>query len=318
MYNKIMIRYNKNHSYIIRIEDNNKPLIIKLSKNEKNNSFITYEYYIYRLIDHKSFKSFNTLFNYNNINFDDSIKIYDHIITVDKLFKMNNYDYIFPGKSFNILLGNYNNDMITLLQFCKPNLDINLLINIYINILNILDECYIKYNFIHGDMKSNNILIDQTDSLNNIQLIDFEFSLIFSDEIVIINDNNNYPIMNNYLDLDDESCITKEFAKLFDIYTLCVDLIYNNKVNLKIFKYNLEQKQIETPSFIDFYIIYSNIYMIPRHNFKEDNYLNLSFKSIIKNLSHINMLNYTELIKNRIIHINKVLDKMSELNLVII
>ena len=87
-------------------------------------------------------------------------------------------------------------------------------------------------------------------------------------------------------------------------------------------------------SFIDFYIIFSKIYLIPKYYLfnTELNCLNLSFLSIIKNLSCLhtsdietydieesenvfNALNILEKIKDRKKHLSNVLNKMGELNL---
>ena len=260
---------------------------MKFPKNKKYIDYIDFEYNIYNTIKHPSFNAFNKLVKYN--------------------------------EKYNILVGNYNPNMVTLYEYNKIYISNDHLINMYINILNILDECYEKYNFIHGDLKSNNILIDNTNPLNNIKLIDFEFSIIFKTDEIIIKDNN--PLLNNYLELDDNCIIKKEFCRFFDIYTLCVDLVYNSKINLFILKEYLDKICIgnNMNSFIDFYIIYSNIYLEPKHKliYSDTNTLNLSFKSIINNLSIIYTIGYTELLKKRILYINNILNNMMDLNLIL-
>jgi serine/threonine protein kinase len=293
-----MIKYNYRYKHIIRLDTDTEKLIMKFPKNRCDIKYILHEYNIYSIITHPSFDSFNKLMESSDI---------------PELKTNKNYE------SYKILVGNYNPNMITFHEYKIKHINRENTINIYINILNILDECFEKYNFIHGDLKSNNILIDITNPFNNIKLIDFEFSLLFNSEYIYIEDNN-YKI-NNYLDLEMNSVITKEFAKFFDIYALCVELVYYSKINLFKLKIYLDTI-IETnnnSSFIDFYIIYLNIYMIPKNNLICDDIkcLNLSFISIINNLKKIDTFGITDILKTRILYINEVLNNMMELNLIL-
>lgn len=293
-----MIKYNHKYKHIIRLDTDTEKLIMKLPKNRSDIKYISYEYNIYTAITHPAFDSFNKLMDSSDI----------------PELKLN-----INHESFKILVGNYNSNMITFHEYKIKYINRENTINIYINLLNILDECFEKYNFIHGDLKSNNILIDITNPFNNIKLIDFEFSLIFNTGYIYIEDKTHK--INNYLDLEMNSIITKEFAKFFDIYALCVELVYYSKINLFRLKTYLDTI-IETnnkSSFIDFYIIYSNIYMIPKNNLIYDDLkcLNLSFTSIITNLKTLDTIGKTEILQNRILYINEVLNNMMELNLIL-
>jgi len=334
-----MIIYNKRYRHIIQFFNNTLNLIIKLPKNEDELDYIYHEYYIYSLIDHPSFNAYYTLFQYENISYNDKIIFYNEEIDMNKIFS-SSYNILFKNNKFNMLIGNYDENMVTLYTYCISCKDIDKIINIYKNVLIILDDCFIKWNFVHGDFKSNNILVNIKSPEDNIKFIDFEFSVIFKN--YCINVIMEMPLMNLYLKLDEESIITKEFGRLFDIYALCVDFIRNNIIDLYLFKekmYLLIKNNIDDihESFIDFYIIFENIYLIK----KEDlfniklNCLNLSFLSIIKNLSCLytsdietydieesenvfNTLNILDKIKDRKKHISNVLNKMGELNLLCI
>lgn len=315
-----MLKYNKQYSHIIQFYDNSMNLILKMPREDESNDYNLFEYYIYKLIDHPAFDSYDRILQYIDVEYDNKIIIYDYHIDIKLLLFTSRYNEKFKERKINILVGNYNSNMTNLHKFRHNNTDIQLLIKIYINILNILEESFTKWNFIHGDLKSNNILIDCKNPLDNIKLIDFEFSIIFNlDKMKLVDIT-----LNNYLLLDDECIITKPFARLFDIYTLCLDLLSYTSMNLfdikKELELVLEQKLTLSNNFIDFYIIFLNLYLISKSNFLLDNGLNISFISIIKNIKTINMIessiSYYSILNERMNIIKLVLQEMMTINLI--
>ena len=306
-----MIKINKEYNHIVLINNN---IIIKLPKCKHDIDLLTVEYEIYSLIDHKSFNSFDTLLEYNDISMNTNIvmSLYGTLYqtTAQQLL-------IKPwSDNFNLkmLVGKYNKNIISLSQYRRQENMIIKIYQIYENIINIIEYCYNKWNFIHGDFKGNNILINTNN--NDIKIIDFEFSLLFNDEQIIIKDQ----MINLYLKLDIDMIITKDFANFFDIYALCVDLVHNYSVNLILFKNKLEEiinneQIIKSNNLLDFYIIYCNIYKNNKKTFinTEDRCLNLSFRSIVFNLLHIPK-HQVLLVQNRINYILDIINKMIKLN----
>ena len=308
-----MIQINKEYNHIVLINDN---IIIKLPKCDTDIDLLTIEYKIYSLIDHKSFNSFDTILEYNDISMNTNIilSLYGTLyqITVQQLFKkpwFNNFN-------LKMLVGKYNKNIISFSHYRQQEIKITEIYQIYENIINIIEYCYNKWNFIHGDFKGNNILINTDNPLNDIKIIDFEFSLIFNTEQIIINNQ----MINLYLNLNINMILTKDFANFFDIYTLCVDLVYKNFIDLILFKQKLEEiinneQIIKSNNLLDFYIIYCNIYKNKKKTFIniENKCLNLSFKTIVFNLLHI-PTHTLLLVQNRINYILDVINRMIRLN----
>ena len=170
-----MIQINKEYNHIVLINDN---IIIKLPKCDTDIDLLTIEYEIYSLINHKSFNSFDTILEYNDINMNTNIilSLYGTLCqtTAQQLFKkpwFNNFN-------LKILVGKYNKNIISFSHYRQQEIKITEIYQIYENIINIIEYCYNKWNFIHGDFKGNNILINTDNPLNDIKIIDFEFSLI--------------------------------------------------------------------------------------------------------------------------------------------
>ena len=341
-----MFHYSKKYPYIVRLEDKDVNLIFKLSKSEDDIDSLKYEHQIYSLINHPAFKSYELLLEFNNVEYNDiiTLDIYNkkYKLRVSQILIVDNYINLFPNKKFNIIVGKYNKNTITLYNFYKNTYNCDIIIKFYRNILNITEKCFNEYNFIHGDLNSNNILLKQTpniytpsnifksttnlidfvndfDPFNQIQIIDFEFSLIFSSDQLIIEDEN-FPLINLYLKLKSKSIVTKDFARLFDIYSLCINLIYYSPINLFELKKSFDSISLinESNSFIDFYIIFSNLYIITKTTMSTSDddytYLIITYDSIIKNLLNIHTLGTTDKLQSRIDHINSVLKIMQDLN----
>jgi hypothetical protein len=295
---------------IIIIYDISTNYILKIPKNgEEDNDIIDYEYSIYQLINHKSFNSFDTIYEI----FNPFKTLFLKLPTIKiKLYKIleNCKSNMFKNK-LNILMGKYNSNMITFFDYRNKINEFEKITDTYNQILSIKEETFIKYGFVHGDFKTNNILIDKINP-SNIQIIDFEFSIIFKDKKKI-NMRDAY-FINLYLQMPDEFEITDEFGRLFDIYLLCAEIYNNYHKPIQLVEYIknifIEPKiKYMNISFIDFYIILINLEKIDKIDFfdKETKCINMRFESIYKNLSNIEIPSDSiEFIKDRVDYINNV------------
>jgi hypothetical protein len=263
----------------------------------KNSDKLDKEYEFYK-IPHPAFKSFDTYFD--NINTEQIIKIGSIEIKANQI-----YDFP-PNTRISILLGKLNPNLKTLFDHRKNCITINLLkelINIYCQILTVKDECFEEFGFVHGDFKSNNILVS-SDNLQSIQFIDFEFSLCFPSPDARQTLESNDMIL--YLCMPPNFEITGEFGRVFDIYLLALEL----KVFYKFFNnFLLELEKIfiytditnKSNGFIDFFLILEMI------KFK----LNKDLINILDNTLCAELF----IIKNTILHFNSNFGMFNPLNI---
>lgn len=301
--------------------------ILKLPKYLDEIDNIDYEYYIYTLIKHKSFKSFTSIYTINNLDKDTIINLPKLNINIIEIFpelitqKRKIQEELEKPNKISFLFGDYNPNMITLFDLVKSIYNSQVIISIYRELLILKEELFLEYGFVHGDLKSNNILVDKYDALNDIQFIDFEFSIIFKDNKKIKMEDKY--LINLYLQMPDNFEITDEFGRLFDIYMICIDLCNNfnykilqiiNKLN-KLFDNSENEIDIKylNNSFIDFYIILLNLKEVKKIEFidQKKNCINMKFHSIIKNLSNIKIpVNSINLIKKRADYISDILKNL--------
>ncbi len=217
----------------------------------KNAEKIDKEYSFYQ-IPHPAFKSFDSY--YETVEPDTIIKLGANELRGDQI-------YNFPTNSCtSILLGELNPSLITLFEHRHNCTSLNLikqLINLYSNILGLKDECFKTFGFVHGDFKSNNILVNP-DNLQSIQFIDFEFSMRFSSPNSTQSLKSNDMVL--YLCVPESFEITGEFGRLFDIYLLALELKvffrFGNNFIIEFEKLFVESSVESYPEgFIDFYLI---------------------------------------------------------------
>lgn len=240
---------------------------------DQNNSFENFN--IYQEIEIKDFNNIELKFNYNDqeicieLNTNDLLDEDDSKENIDKIC---------------IIISDYDN---TKIRFYDYFLKINISNDIFNNINNILLKLkgLHELNFIHGDFHTSNILID---SNNNISFIDPEFSLILNKNNIIIIDDE-IPLINLYLKLDDGYQLTNDFLKIFDIYLLVIHIYryrYNKLSFLENIYYYIISNNICEDYFSYFYVIYHQVF-----------YYVKKFGNIEKIISNINLIASFKIIK---------------------
>lgn len=162
---------------------------------------------------------FNTFMDYQCQTFDDNI-IYllcddkKHFYNIENFVE--NPKYFLKNGKFTMMFGFFNPNLMTMYDYCQLN-TYTLINNIY-KILNIVNNVFRPNHFIHGDLKLDNIMIDNNN--HNIKIIDLDFSLIVNNVQKII--INNYKIS---LYLGENLILCERYLQIFDIYILCTSLL---------------------------------------------------------------------------------------------
>ncbi len=242
-------KFNSCIIYLFAVNKNNPSYVIK------NSDKIDKEHTFYQ-IPHPAFKSFDSY--YYKINSETIIKLDNNEIKADQIYDFPPNDS--EDNYTSILVGKLNPDLTTLFNYRSQCTTINLLkqlINLYSEILNLKDECFNKFGFVHGDFKSNNILVNPS-NFKLIQFIDFEFSMCFTSPDSTKNLEFNDMVL--YLCVPPTFEITGDFGRLFDIYLLALELKVFYKFSIH-FLFELERLfenvsvKNESNAFIDFFLI---------------------------------------------------------------
>lgn len=149
--------------------------------------------------------------------------------------KRHNAFSLYKNNDKEIMMMHWDRKLISFYNYacqCK-NYDFYVIGNL-LNVMNIMR----KYNFYHGDLKSNNILVNPI--INEIQIIDFQYSKILNDKTRV----DSWDACINYFDYtnDDfdqyEIYFSKRIFYLYDVYKLVVSINYNPFVVSHTFKYS--------------------------------------------------------------------------------
>ena len=171
-----------------------------------------------------------------------------------------------------LMIGDYYDNHETLFNYYyksynNNNTNYEIVAYCIINVLNNIQKINKDIYFHHGDLKVNNVILDinslvnnnlqvNIDSqvninslLNNSFLFDFEFSTFLEDDkYIVVNNNDDFPIVNRYLLCQDNFRINGLLLSLFDYYYFAFSIITNfyessgkifNYINLIIDKYKI-------------------------------------------------------------------------------
>jgi hypothetical protein len=197
----------------------------KLFSYKDNNMFIENfnQYYSFNLLKYPSNKIIiDILINNNYVKFK---------IPLNKIFKN------IKIKFLNLMIGDYNiNHIVLLSYFNNITSEYELFTKCILETINNLQLITDKTNFHHGDFKVNNMTIN-IDNLNDIKsyIYDLEFSIFLEPDNVIFVDNfDDYPLVNRYLNCNDNYKLSGDLLKLFDYYYFAFSLIVNTRKQVKI------------------------------------------------------------------------------------
>jgi len=214
---------------------------IKLCKN----IFLFFENENYKILKNSeyNFKTENELKMYKIMN-----NLCDNFNSFDEIFK-NDYGYF--------LKGTYDSKMIPIYDFLKSDFSDK---NIITNILDIIDSKLRSNNFFHGDFKENNILVDR-ENINNIQIIDLEYSRILSEE----NKIDKYDVC---LEYDGEITLSKRYLFICEMFRFVGSIPENLMFTSNEF-YEMYKDKGET--YFDFLVIFKIFDNFPKCLFFQNN-----------------------------------------------
>jgi hypothetical protein len=258
------ININKLHRRLYMVYENDECYIFKLPIEDVDNQTLSSEYDMYNIMSKKSsaFNAFNTLFELkcNNIDYI-PFKTHNQIIKVIKSKIELNIDLnINP---INMLRGMYNSNYNTIHLWNKhddfssrPNKNtIEFMNGMIFKIINTIENVFRPNNFIHGDLKYNNILVNKN-NYADIKIIDLEFSFIMSKDIITITDDLSISMYLN----DSDIKLTKQYLHLFDVFLFVRSIVafsmYFPRKIYDILLMHFNSINCHTDTFMEFFIIY--------------------------------------------------------------
>lgn len=269
-------------------------LMYKYLVDRNNNSFENFN--IYQEIEIKDSKNIELKFNYNDQDICIELDLND--LLEDEEDEENEDNWEKNIDKICIMIADYDKTKIRFYDYFLKNYDYDNIFNNINSILLKLKDLH-KLNFIHGDFHTSNILIDNH---NNISFIDPDFSLILNKNNIIIIDDE-IPLINLYLKLDNGYQLTNSFLKIFDIYLLVIH-IYRYRFNKLSFVENIYDymisNNISDDYFLYFYLIYHQVF-----------YYIKKFGNIEKIMSNINLIASFKIIKKIVL---KKFEKIKTIN----
>jgi hypothetical protein len=252
---------NSTHNYST---ENNNNIIVKKSEYKEYFEEITDIFYFDNIVLSK-----NLYLHLSDKNIDIEINLFDLINKeiLSKSIFINYYiDFYSKDLKYSVIdkilfiLEDYNEYKVTLSEYLNE-IKISEKINVIKYVMEILNTLKININFVHGDLKLNNILFDLTNE--KISFIDLEFTYFLqnnNNKLIAINEIEN---INLYLKFDKNRYIKNNFLYLFDIYIFTFSLFilkpysYNKFFHIFLKKYIEENDYSEyNNNFYKFIIIF--------------------------------------------------------------
>lgn len=303
------------NSYTFKNIDIDTDLLLNLEYNEKKIEIIINFKHIIRenILSNKllvetilDIKKDNIIFNNQIIN----------LKRMNILSNENIIDYYYIN-SLTLLILNYNEDNITLYsKISSSKNDMYNNIKLIKDVLHNISILHKNINFIHGDLKLNNILYNKKE--NNSIFIDLEFSKFINDKFINI---SSIEYINTYLNLNNKLYINKKFLEIFDIYLFVFSLFmsnnmeYSGKFIMTLTEMINDINYEENKYFYIFYFLYKSLYKYSIFNeikltniTDQEFYEYCKFKNIYKIFYFSRVVEYNNNIKNILLYINGIFD----------
>lgn len=306
MYNFTMAFIQHTYDKICTITFDNVKIIYKLSSMDESVATIESEYY---LIQHMSkiddiFKTFDNFLCQDIINDEIVFPFLEHNIPYSLAKLFDNHEERFNNNKMTMMYSMLNPKLVTLFKYMS-DYNHSSIENIY-KILHVIHEIFRPNNFIHGDCKLDNIMIDTID--NSLKIIDLEFSFLCQD-INKISNENEYLIV---LYLGENLILNKRYLQLFDIYIMCASLIVCHFIFhldiLREIKNKIINNEIINETMMDFAVIYSYLFSLGRKKILDNNGVIIgTYDFINKILLKKNEIKINDLFENHVIKIQNVI-----------
>ncbi len=163
----------------------------------------------------------------------------------NQIVHSNGYMYVFMEKMEGITLDMmiYKMFYIPFLESKKIRHNIKIFYYTMIHICVLLEELQRKLNFVHGDLKGSNIIVNYINEELNIHIIDFEFSYIkenensfYSHDIFLFDDNYKTMVKNSEYHIDLVKLYTSQYRFCSDLMYLLLALNRENDIFKEIYK----------------------------------------------------------------------------------
>jgi serine/threonine protein kinase len=297
----------KQYPGIYTIIVNDKGYIYKTAKNDTLIPDLQDEYLMIQKMTLIS-DIFKTFDNYVDCNISSSricFPFYHSTLNIAKSKIDKDFDKNFK-EAFAFMYSELDKNLLTFYDYCFKHR--RKYITSIIDIIDKVEMIFRPNNFIHGDFKGNNIMIDSiTDS---VKIIDLDFSLICSD--INILQHNNYI----YLYLG-KVTVTKRYLFLFDIYILVASIVTCTNFFPKHIYYIMEKyylsKTDHNETFMDFFVIFVAINKV---NCKlNNNSIDGKFETINKCILDCSTINYNQKYTDHVLLLQNIVLNNVQLNI---
>ena len=225
---------------------------------------------------------------------------YESTIHIAKHNINSEFDNVY-SQAFNMMYYPHNKNLMELQTYCCKN---KTMLPIF-RVLNIVHTVFRPNNFIHGDFKLDNIMIDTSN--DNIKIIDLDYSIICTDK----NTLSKYDNIAMYL----KPCtVTKEYLFLYDLWLLAtsVNLMTAYAAHDAFEEYYTWSTSV-TDTFMDFLIICDIIYE-DGCSLTEKDTIDGTFDTISKTLLSISTVDHDEKYNAHVEKIQKIVNENILLN----
>lgn len=296
--------------YAVRHKDGGS-VIYKVSDCEEKNKSIKYEF---NMIQHMStldpdFMTFDNYYSQQIQNGVIELPFYNTKLKCKMDGICKNHNHYFEN-DISLLYTVYNSKLVTIFDYC--GMYKNMTIEIVHRVLNKINTVFRPNNFVHGDLKGDNIMYNI--STHELKIIDLEFSLLCKTEIIELTDDNSLSL---YLG---NVKVTERYLQLFDIYLFCASLITCTDAFgdiSKIVRNDFVASEDHNEVIKDFTVIYTYLYLLGDSKLRnrKDNTILGSFDFINRTLMNVIDYNLNDMFNEHVVKIQNIIMENIALNI---